>query len=521
MRAHRTRVSLGAVLLVYCLPAMLRADDVASYESIQRLLDEQAIAVARLDLKSASPLSILQVVEAQPDLAATVQDAEQAAKLAERIRDAAGPIAYLIYSVPLSTELSALWAVPLSDSTNPAAALKAFPANSRLTDKWDRKVVDGLLIAGPKRQVAAAAARLESETPAAELGRVSLEEAFAAVADAPSAFAIVPSADQRRVLREVTPDLPAPFGEAKLREFLQRVEWGAVGIDPEKSLHIVLQTASTEAAAETKRLAEDLQQSMANVDVASPEGLAGLLLPLAATLKPESRGDQVHFQVDGAQLASALAPAVKSVATKADRAAAMNQFKQVAIAMHNYHSAVKDANGKSRFPDVASTNTEGKPLLSWRVHLLPYLDQGQLYGEFHLDEPWDSEHNKKLLERMPDIFRLPGVQAGVGKTCMVLPVGKQTAFPDGKGLAIRDFTDGTSNTILSLEVDNEHAVPWTAPDDLKVDAADPTKGLGQHYGEGTLVMIADGSVRFLPQATTAEQWKALLSPAGGEVIERN
>src|SRR3712207_2423045 len=94
--------------------------------------------------------------------------------------------------------------------------------------------------------------------------------------------------------------------------------------------------------------------------------------------------------------------------------------------MHNYH----DAHG--HLPAVANFDPRGRPLLSWRVHLLPFLNEEKLYKEFHLDEPWDSEHNKKLIPRMPRVYQGPnrGLNAA-GKTIYLAPVGEAAAFPGG------------------------------------------------------------------------------------------
>ena len=64
------------------------------------------------------------------------------------------------------------------------------------------------------------------------------------------------------------------------------------------------------------------------------------------------------------------------------------------------------------FPPAYSTNQDGKPLLSWRVLILPYIGNDDLYREFHLDEPWDSVHNKTLLSKMPDVYKAPGSGCG-------------------------------------------------------------------------------------------------------------
>src|SRR6185295_10166602 len=139
------------------------------------------------------------------------------------------------------------------------------------------------------------------------------------------------------------------------------------------------------------------------------------------------------------------------------------QAKQIMLAMHNYHDIHK------RFPAQAIYDKSGKlPLLSWRVLILPFVEENGLYKEFHLDEPWDSEHNKKLIEKMPAIFNSPGADLPPGKTCYVVPRGKNTLFEGDKGMRDRDIVDGTSKTIMLVEVGADKAVTWTKPDDMEV-----------------------------------------------------
>ena len=76
---------------------------------------------------------------------------------------------------------------------------------------------------------------------------------------------------------------------------------------------------------------------------------------------------------------------------------------QIGLALHTYH----DVHGS--FPAQANYDSQGKPLLSWRVHILPYLGEETLYKEFHLQESWDSEHNRSLLARMPAFYRCPSL----------------------------------------------------------------------------------------------------------------
>ncbi len=189
-------------------------------------------------------------------------------------------------------------------------------------------------------------------------------------------------------------------------------------------------------------------------------------------------------------------------------------MKQIGLAMLNHESAYK------RFPAAAIYGKDGKPLLSWRVKVLPFVGEAELYNQFHLDEPWDSEHNKPLLAKMPPVYREPKFGDLGDKSVFVVPTGPETIFSDDKGLTIRDVTDGTSKTILLVEVDPAHAVPWTKPDDLAIAKAAPATGLATVANGNFLVGFADGSViRIAPNTDTATLW-AMFTRAGGEMVER-
>ncbi|MGD9126034.1 MAG: DUF1559 domain-containing protein [Planctomycetia bacterium] len=209
--------------------------------------------------------------------------------------------------------------------------------------------------------------------------------------------------------------------------------------------------------------------------------------------------------------AVALAPATVSARTAAHRTRSMNHMKMIMLAMHNYASARK------HFPTAYTVDKDGKPLLSWRVYILPYIEQVNLYEQFHLDEPWDSPHNKKLIPMMPDCLRSPMSKAGPGKTTYLTIRTDKSIFPGKEKVSIRNITDGTSHTIAVVEANDENAVIWTKPDDYVPDEKNPTKGLEGVYKNIFLAAFADGSVHSLPMGDKTT-FKALTTRNGGEAV---
>ncbi len=192
---------------------------------------------------------------------------------------------------------------------------------------------------------------------------------------------------------------------------------------------------------------------------------------------------------------------------------ASNNLKQIALGFHNYHSAYK------KLPPPAIRNDNGDRLLSWRVAILPFIEHQQLYEEFHLDEPWDSEHNIKLLERMPDVYTDPSLPLPPGKTVFQAMVGEGLMMEPDKDNRFRDVLDGLANTIMVAEVHQDHAVPWTKPEDLEVDMDDPIAQMGHIHQGGFHVTLADGAVVFITHSIEQGLFKALLTRAGKEPIE--
>ncbi len=203
----------------------------------------------------------------------------------------------------------------------------------------------------------------------------------------------------------------------------------------------------------------------------------------------------------------------------ARRVESSNNLKQMVLAMHNYTDSMRGV-----WPAAAIYDKE-KPLLSWRVAILPYIDQDALYQQFKLDEPWDSDHNKKLLDKMPRVYMTADQAENAEKiktttTHYRVFHGKMAAFEGTKGLAFpAEFTDGTSNTIAIVEA--EQAVPWTKPEELPFDPKKDPPKLGLKGATMFNAAFCDGSVRTLNKDIDKDTLKALITRNGGEVVNLN
>jgi Protein of unknown function (DUF1559) len=216
-------------------------------------------------------------------------------------------------------------------------------------------------------------------------------------------------------------------------------------------------------------------------------------------------------------------PAIGEARQAAQRSSRKNDLKMIGLALFNYHDNYKsfpavDSNGFRKGP-------ERKSGLSWRVYLLPFLEQGPLFNEFKLDEPWDSPHNKKLIARMPALFANPevGLDAKGGKTAIQVFVGKNnTPFSiqqDGVfvGGKMRDIVDGTAVTIAVVESGPDKAEIWTKPGGLPFDPAkNPFDAIGKIPNDGFLALFCDGHVQLVKKSIPANVLKLLIQHNDGQ-----
>jgi len=365
--------------------------------------------------------------------------------------------------------------------------------------------VGAALIAGGEKNLE----RLRKLKPA---NRPELAKAFAAAGDSAVQVIVLPQPHLARLIDEKLPDLPNELGGGSTKPISEGVAWAALGLDapPKLGVRLTVKSSNAEAAkALDGALAKALKALAEQKEVR--EALPGID-KWGALLAPTLAGDRLVLSLDDKEARQVFAPVVRRAVESAARVQASNSLHQLLLAAVNH----ADANGGS-LPAIANFDKAGKPLLSWRVHLLPYLDEEKLYKEFHLDEPWDSDHNKKLIAKMPKVFRGPSRKLNdQGKTVFLAPTGKGTAWPGG-AIGQRypaGFPDGTSNTILLILADDALAVEWTKPDDLKINLDKPHAGLGKRAG-AFLVGLADGSVRTVKPTISKETLSHAFDPADG------
>jgi hypothetical protein len=217
----------------------------------------------------------------------------------------------------------------------------------------------------------------------------------------------------------------------------------------------------------------------------------------------------------------------------------LSNLKQIMLGLLNYESA----NGA--FPPPFIADADGKPMHSWRVLILPYMEQKQLYNQYDFDEPWDGPNNRKLWDRMPYFYSCKGCEQcrKIGgdpfgemprnASNYVAVVGDETAWPVGKQVKWSDLSDGSSQTLLVLEYSGM-TVPWTAPVDLTYEEAidvltgDDSQGhinIDESLATATFTRdfrmggFGDGHGMYLPSGLTEEYARALLTSAGGETLD--
>ncbi len=219
-----------------------------------------------------------------------------------------------------------------------------------------------------------------------------------------------------------------------------------------------------------------------------------------------------------------LLPAVQAGREAARRAQCTNNLKQIGLGMHNYHGLYKC------FPPAVTTDENGRPMRSWRVAILPYIEQqGGLYDKYDCNVAWDDPNNGHLMGIPIMAYRCPSDPPSSGplpmcETNYVMVVGKGAIGGEpNEAVTIAQIRDGTSNTIIAIEL-GASGINWMEPRDLTIEEAiafitDPTVSpFQQPHPGGVNVLMADGMVHFIANTIDPKLLRALLTMNDGQAV---
>ncbi len=378
-------------------------------QELGRWIDAQTVAVVRIRiadvLQGMTPERLAHTLEQAGLETARVAEFRQieqhVRQTAEQFLQAGGGEVWLVLSladIQAGAPLTIVRGAADRDTSRLATWLQAQPKTLEAPGLQVSQVdANTWLVAHPKTLQRVAAMRADE--------RPELTEAIASLSQYPVSAVLAPGADQRRVIRETLPPLPDPWREVTGDLLADGIRWSALTLNPaaDVELQVTVQTRDTATANKVQSLIEATLKFVAEVSELKQQ--APQVAALASGLKPQVVGSQVQIQLSQGTLQSVV-PGVLAQPIAAARQAARRQFcannlKQIGLAMHMYLDAHKS------FPPAASRDSQGKPLLSWRVHLLPYLECKSLYDQFHQDEPWDSQHNRQLIRKCPRCMPVP------------------------------------------------------------------------------------------------------------------
>jgi hypothetical protein len=490
-------------LVILCVGAVTGAaqDDKRDVERLLApFLSETTFALIEIDVKNIDIDALFEHAR-KSRVAPAAEEFAGALRMARehqaRFQRSGGRYVYVIFS--LSHRLAAgppppLLVIPAAQAESRealTALLQGIP-NLKLESR------DGVLLAGPAAVFETLPRRPGRPDP--ELG-----QALAAASQPQRGAFVLPEA-LRRALEELAPELPAAVGGGSIKTLTRGLQWVSLGLDLSAKFEasVVVKAENAESAQKLDDLAHKA------ITLSLKEG--NLPAQIGELLRFKQKDNRLELTLDARTFDNTLLAMAGRVRETGARAQSANNLKQIALAMHNYHDVHKS------FPAHASYDKQKKPLLSWRVHILPYLEESDLYQQFKLNEPWDSAHNKALLTRMPKMYQSPlsADKRERDKTTYVVPFGPKMLFNGPKAPQIRSIIDGTSNTIMVVDADDQHAVYWTQPEDLRVDPKQPRAGAVREM-IGIIAAFCDGSVRVIQPRIADERFLALLTPAGGEV----
>jgi hypothetical protein len=457
-------------------------------------LETSTVAIAHVDL---SKVDVPTVVDWANKLSGEAPEQTMTVKLfgtalVRSLVDAGVTHAYATASLLGIAQGGAALILPCREPAAVKTLVETFVAQAPKELSYKVFAIDGLVVVTTR----AIWARIESKPDA---GRESLLAAIQpGIAHAAAVAINLPQALQQEVA-QVWPDRLPDEAPVQLSPKQLMNDWQAicftVDLPPAASVSAVISCESPESARRTHDLVERLRTKLS---------------PPVSEAKVTSQGRTLRVTIEDSQLVGAIEQIRAPMRAAAGEAQSMNNLKQIIIAMHDYYSAY------NFLPPRETRSRTDQPLLSWRVHILPYLGQQALYKKFDLSQAWNSPHNAKLIDAMPSVYKVDGDTLATGRTRYVLPLLEGGAwFGDGPPLTFNQMKDGTSNTIAVVIGPPEAAVTWTKPAELNLSA---DRIIEQLFGKAETLPVAmfDGSCRRVKRSNSAESLQVAITMAGKE-----
>jgi hypothetical protein len=200
----------------------------------------------------------------------------------------------------------------------------------------------------------------------------------------------------------------------------------------------------------------------------------------------------------GGILVALLLPAVQQARHAARRMQSQNNMKQIGLALHNYHDTY------GTFPPAYIPDEDGKPMHSWRVLILPFVEESYLYDQYDFDKPWDHSDNMAVTAQLPSVYRSPFLEtadSAQGLTPYVAISAPDTALGETEGAQLREIVDRHSGTMMLLE-NFAQPVYWAEPTDVSPDQILANYNrMAKNPQMGINVLMADISVHFITEQT--------------------
>lgn len=485
------------VLLVISYPSSLIAQQTAANGSLpNHLVQPDTLAIVKLELSAINLPELLKLANQEQKQAQSDMIGMTVSAAFSTLRNAGVDQIYAMVQASLIPQGGICLIIPCEDTESVALFFNGLTPMVPKPFLYKTVQEPGLVIVCPQ----AFETKLSS-APDEKVYREDLVRSIDSIKNLPHYAVISLSEELHQTLARMLPDNLGADGPVKLspQALAKHIRSISVGWDLPPKPEIVIKTFS-----DNQGDAEWTEKEFMR--------LASMVPGIANSLSIKVEGNQAIAQIDQTKMTTLLRQAFAAQRQASTSMQSANNLKQIGLAMHNYVAANK------HFVPTSIKDQNGKPLLSWRVALLPFLGASDLYNKFQLDEAWDSEHNKALIAEIPAVFQTPGVQGNTnGTTRYRLPVMDGTIWSVDEPLTFRQIVDGTSNTIMTIQAPVDAEVVWTKPEPWTLEAEQLKQAI---FGSEptTYAGYADGSVRTI-EATHSIKWlKYSLQFADGHVL---